>query len=87
MYCRWLEHYNFGFDDVLFGTISWRRTHESLRVAFPHVSPRFTFALAFWEAFFVGCFLVLFVLGCVCVCVGFDGSPRCRDFVVFFPTS
>ena len=55
MYCRWLEHYNFGFDDVLFGTISWRRTHESLRVAFPHVSPRFTFALAFWEAFFVGC--------------------------------
>ena len=50
MHSRWLEHYNFGYDAVLFGTISWRRTRESLRVAFPHVSHRFTFVLAFWEA-------------------------------------
>ena len=32
-------------------------------------------------------FWFLFVLGGFCVCVGSDGSPRCRDFVVFFPTS
>ena len=87
MHCRWLEHYNFGYDDVLFGTISWRRTCESLRVAFPHVSPRFTFVLAFWEAFFVGCFLFCLFWVVFCVCVVLNGSPRCRDVVVFFPTS
>ena len=84
MHCRWLEHYNFGFDDVLFGTISWRRTRESLRVAFPHVSPRFTFVLAFWEGLFCRLFFVLFVLGCVlCLCC-FDWLPtlsRCRSFL------
>ena len=38
----------------------------------PFLSVVFWFCL-FWVVF--------------CVCVGFDGSPRCRDFVVFFPTS
>ena len=71
MYCRWLEHYSFGFDDVLFGTISWRRTHESLRVAFSMshpVSPLLSLfgrpflSVVFWFCLFWVVFVFVLVL-------------------------
>ena len=44
----------------------------------------------FWEAFWLVC-LGVFGLGwfclLVCVCFVLRDSPRCRDGVVFFPTS
>ena len=72
---------------ILFGTTSWRRTCESLRVAFPHVSHRFTLVLAFLGSLLVGgvWFCLFWVVFCVCFVL--VGSPRCRDVVVFFPTS
>ena len=65
----------------------WRRTCESLRVAFPHVSHRFTLVLAFLGSLLVGgvWFCLFWVVFCVCFVL--EGSPRCRDVVVFFPTS
>ena len=59
-------------------------------MAFPHVSHRFTLGLAFLGSLFGWFCLVVFVLGCflfVGVCFVLGGSPRCRDGVVFFPTS
>ena len=47
---------------TVFGTTSWRRTFESLRVAFSHVSHRFTLVLAFLGSLLVGV-VWLFVLG------------------------
>ena len=85
---RWLETlYLWKEHRTVFGTTSWRRTFESLRVAFSHVSHHFTLVLAFLGSLLVG------VVGSLCwVCVFvfvfvLGGSPRCRDVVVFFPTS
>ena len=88
MHGRWLETLHLWKEHrKVFGTTSWRRTFESLRVAFSHVSHRFTLVLAFLGSLLVGvvwffvlglCFVFVFVLG---------GSPRFRDVVVFFPTS
>ena len=71
---------------ILFGTTSWRRTCESLRVTFPHVSHRFTLVLAFWEAFWLVVFGFCLFWVVFCVCFVLEGSPRCLDVVVFFPT-
>ena len=69
---------------TVFGTTSWRRTFESLRVAIPYVSHRFTLVLAFLGSLLVGV-VWLFVLGlCFCVCFCFGWLPtisRCRSFL------
>ena len=69
---------------TVFGTTSWRRTLESLRVAIPYVSHRFTLVLAFLGSLLVGV-VWLFVLGlCFCVCFCFGWLPtisRCRSFL------
>ena len=69
---------------ILFGTTSWRRTCESLRVAFPHVSHRFTLFSLFWEAFW----LVVFGFVCFGLCFVFalfwkaPTLSRCRSFLL-----
>ena len=86
MHSRWLETLQFWIGrQILFGTTSWRRTFESLRVAFPHVSHRFTLVLAFLGSLLVAWWcLVLFVVGCVLCLFCFGRLPtlsRCRSFL------
>ena len=61
-------------------TTSWRRTFESLRVAFPHVSHRFTLGLAFLGSPLVGLFgyvwFGLFLFVCLFVFVLFWEAPH-----------
>ena len=72
---------------TIFGTTSWRRTFESLRVAFPYVSHRFTLGLAFLGCPLVGlfgCFLLgSFLLVCLCLfCFGrLPTMSRWRSFL------
>ena len=86
MHSRYLETLHLWTERrTLFGTTSWRRTFESLRVAFSHVSHRFTLVLAFLGSLLVGVVWFLFVLGlCFCVVFCFGWLPtmsRCRSFL------